>query len=223
MSTLVPPGELASAPGRKASRLRGALKSLLGPAKRKCQSEIFWVNRLILFATVSGQNPGSHAETEVTFRFAAAHEIDQLSLAENGYDTAGRLRARCRLAAGDKLVLGIHEGRAVFSSWLMFGQLDLNTDRLLPMSPDRVFSNKGFTSPSFRGRGIFRAYHCFAADWIAAQGYRELVCSVRADNAASLNAHRRMGCTALGSYYEIRLGKTLRYFVPPSLRNRLAL
>jgi hypothetical protein len=46
---------------------------------------------------------------------------------------------------------------------------------------------------------------------------------VRADNAASLNAHRRMGCTPLGSYYEIRLGKTLRYVVPRRLRNRLAL
>lgn len=164
-----------------------------------------------------------HEGTEVTFRFAAADEIDQLSLAENGYDTAGRLRARRRMDVGDKLVLGTHEGRVVFSSWLMFGRLDLNTDRLLPMSSDRVFSNKGFTSPSFRGRGIFRAYHCFVADWIAGQGYRELVCSVRADNAASLNAHRRMGCKALGSYYEIRLGKTLRYLVPRRLRNRLAL
>ena len=225
MSTAAPADELASppapSPGWKASRLRGVLKAVFGPAKRKCQGGVFWVNRLTIFATTPGQNLGTLEDASMTFRFATADEIDGLSFAEHGHDMAERLRARRRMDSGDKLVLGLHEGAVVFCSWLMFGQLDLNTDNLIPISRELVYSNKAFTSPKFRGRGIFRAYHRFAVDWLAGQGYRELLCSVRADNAASLNAHRRMGCAALGSYFEIRLGKSLRYFVPRGLKDRL--
>jgi hypothetical protein len=195
---------------------------LFGPAKRKCQNEVFWVNRLTIFAIAPGQHLGAGEKTSVTFRFATADEIDGLSFAEHGHDMAERLRARRRMSTGDKLVLGIHEGTVVFCSWLMFGQLDLNTDNLIPISRDRVCSNKEFTSPRFRRRGIFRAYHCFVADWLVGQGYRELLCCVRVDNAASLNAHKRIGCAALGSYFEVRLGKSLRYFVPRRLKERLA-
>jgi len=226
VSTAAPAGELASPPARgpgwKASGLRGLLKTLFGPAKRKCQSEVFWINRLTIFATAPGQNFGAGEKSEVTFRFAEADEIEGLSFREHGYDMAGRLRAQSRMNAGDKLVLGTDAGTAVFCSRLMFGQLDLNTDNLIPISPDRVYSNKAFTSPKFRGRGIFRAYHRFVAEWLASQGYRELLCSVRVGNAASFNAHTQMGCAALGSYFEIRLGKSLRYFVPRGLKNRLA-
>lgn len=215
------PVSTAPAPGWKASHLRGALKAVFGPVKRKCQGGVFWISRLTIFATAPGRHLGAGEKAPVTFRFAAADEIDGLSLAEHGHDMAERLRARRRMDTGDKLVLGIHEDAVVFCSWLIFGQLDLNTDRLLPVSPDRVYSNKAFTSPGFRGRGIFRAYHRFVVDWLAGQGYRELLCSVRVDNAASLNAHKRMGCADLGSYFEIRLGKSLRYFVPRRLKDRL--
>jgi hypothetical protein len=201
--------------------LRSILKKIFGPAKRRIEADVFWVSRHIVFALDLDRAPETRARILTSFHFGTAADLDQLTLNEHGYDEPGRAFSHRRLAAGDKMALGLHGDEVTFYAWLMFEQMDLGCERLIPISPDRAYSYKVFTSPAWRGRNICPAYYSHVAKLLIGQGYRQLLCHVLSTNEPSLRAHTRAGMYPVGSFWEVRVGRQLRYIVPPKLRRWL--
>jgi hypothetical protein len=200
---------------------RAVLKKVFGPAKRKCEADVFWIRRRIIFALDLDRASRAAAKIPVAFRFGSAAELDGLTREEHDYDEPSRAFGHRRLAAGDKLALGVHQGTVVFYAWLMFNQLDLNCEQLIPTSSERAYSYKVFTCRAYRGLGICPAYYAHLACLLRQQGYAQLLCHVLSTNAASLRAHTSAGFIPAGSFWEFQIGGRLCYFLPRRLRSRV--
>ena len=198
---------------------RAVLKKLLGPAKRRFQTRIFWACRHVLLATdLQAPVEPVSPRIPVAFRFGSLEDIERLDEHRHAYDEAAKALARRRITAGDRVMLGIHEGAVVFYAWLMYGQMDLDTERLLPTSPEKVYSYKVFTSPKQRGLKICPAYYGHIRRLLQQEGYRVLLCQVRSANEPSLKAHRQAGFTQVGQFWEIQAGGRVFYSVGRRLK-----
>lgn len=200
---------------------RGLLKKVFGPAKRKCEADVFWIRRRIIFALDLEGAPRASTKLPVSFHFGSSAELERLTEREHDYDEPARAFGRRRLAAGDELVLGTHRGTVVFCALLSFGQIDLGYEELIPTSPERAYSYKVFTSPAYRGLGICAAYYAHLACVLRRQGYAQLLCHVLSTNEASLRAHARAGFVGVGAVWEFQIGRRRRSFLPRSLRSWL--
>ena len=146
------------------STVRRVLKAVLGPLKRKCEMEFFWVRRRIVLAM--DLQPGIRRlspKADVHFRWGSPDDLESLDLDNHAYAEPARASGRQRFAAGDRFTLGILDGKVVFYAWLMYGQMDLDFERLTPATPDEAYSYKVFTSPKYRGLGICPAYYSHVA------------------------------------------------------------
>jgi L-amino acid N-acyltransferase YncA len=221
--------QTAAAPGSKTDRclrslwagVRPFVKLLFGPLKRKCEAEIFWIRRRVLFSRDLSQVLDIRPGVPVQFRKASLGDFDSLNAADHDYPDAQKLAARARLAAGDEVYLGMLDDRTIFYGWIMFGQMDMNLERYVPISPDRVYSYKLFTVEKFRGRRVLSAYFSFLFRDLAARNYRQAISQVRANNHPSIAAHRKNGFQTLGSFWEFQVGSRQYCFMNRRLRQHL--
>jgi hypothetical protein len=202
------------------ARLRAILKYCIGPAKRKIEADLFWIQRRYVLAAPVAGFPDVTPKLPVTFRYGDAADIGRLGELHD-YDEASREHARRRLAAGDRIVIATHGDAIVYYAWLMHGQMDLDFNNFVPISAGRIYSYKLFTVEEFRGCKICPAYYAFLRDSIAGEGYREALVWVAASNARSLKVHANAGFSRIGTYWQVRIGHSLTYVVPPGLPRRL--
>ncbi|MGD0014478.1 MAG: hypothetical protein ABSD56_08655 [Bryobacteraceae bacterium] len=202
------------------SRLRSLLKTVFGPAKRKCEADLFWVRRRVILAMdlAAGQHLASPAEIPICFRAGTAEDLAGLTGPDHDYDDRTREIGRQRLAAGHTLTLGIHSGAVVFYAWLMYGQMDLFFESYIPISRDRVYSYKVFTVANCRGLKICPAYYGWIREELRRQGYRQMLAVTLASNRRSLRAHEKAGFHRLGGFLEFQVGHRFHYYVPAWLR-----
>lgn len=178
--------------------------------------------RLLLEASIESLLPVTPA-IAVRYRFGNAGGLEQLSQIDPRFDESAKRAARQRLNRGDWLILGEHDGRPIFSVWLMFGAIDAGTGRTTrPISPQRAYSYKLYTAEAFRGRGVASGVYAFLAPFLSAKGCRRIVCWISDRNVASLRMHERTGFAAVGRLYEVRLlGFWKTYWWGPGLARLL--
>ena len=160
--------------------------------------------KLLLCADVEGETI-SGARIPVEFRLGDAKDLASLDPVEYGYDEDALAFGRERLAAGDRLILGVANDHVVFCGWVMFHQLDLGIRNYAFLPDDAAYTYKLFTVPSFRGNGICRAYYVYLKTWLAGLGYRRVVCWVGNRNLASLRTHYKSGFSSAGTIWQLVL------------------
>jgi len=170
--------------------------------------------RKVLFESGLDDLQPNQATVPVEWRFGREADLTALTAPEFGYSTEAREFGRERLRAGDRFVVCEADQRVVFYAWVMFGQLDLSCRNYLQLAPDRAYTYKLYTVPSFRGRCICPAYYSFLKGWLKEMGFRSVMAWVEAGNKASIHAHERSGLRPAGTIWHWQfLGRP--YFVIP--------
>ena len=168
--------------------------------------------KLLLCADVEGKTI-SGARIPVEFRLGDAKDLASLDPVEYGYDEKAQAFGRERLAAGDRLILGVAHDHVVFYGWVMFHQLDLGMRNYASLPCDAAYTYKLYTAPSFRGNGICRAYYVFLKEWLAGLGYRRVVSWVGSRNSASLRTHYKSEFTSAGAVWQLVLAGHSFFFL----------
>jgi GNAT superfamily N-acetyltransferase len=202
--------------------IRAALKKVFGPAKRKCETSVFWLrHHIVLGMDLQAGAAQCAAKVPILFRLGTVEDLEYLARVEQGYDARAKAIDRERMEAGGSLLLGSIGPDVVFHAWLMYGEMDLEAGRVVPSTPDKVYSYRVFTSPQHRGLGICPAFYSHIARLLREHGYRLLFCRVISGNTPSMIAHQHAGFTPMGALWEVQLGKGTRYLMGPRLRRWL--
>jgi RimJ/RimL family protein N-acetyltransferase len=168
--------------------------------------------KLLLSADVDGGTIAG-ARIPVEFRFGDAGDLAGLDPIEYAYDEEAKAFGRERLAAGDRLILGIANDHVVFYGWIMFQQFDLGVRNYGVLPVDAAYTYKLYTAPSVRGQGICRAYYIFLKKWLAGLGYHRVVCWVSSRNVASIRTHYNSGFSSAGTIWQLDLAGRSVFFL----------
>jgi len=177
--------------------------------------------RLLLQARI-GEMPRVSPAIPLSYRFGDAGDLERLSEVDPSYDESAKREARRALARGDRLVLGEHEGRVIFSGWAMLGAIKAGRGRIRPVSQTWAYIYKSYTAQPYRGRGVASGFYGFVGSSLEALGYDRLVCWVSDRNISSLRAHAKVGFTTVGLIYEVRLIRWRTYWEGRQVRRFLS-
>lgn len=180
---------------------------------------IFHPQRKLVFSAPLGRIRDAKPAIDVEFRYATREDLLALDGAEYGYSEAARLFGLERMAAGDRMVLGIHQRKVVYFGWLMFGQMDLSFRNYYSVSPGTVYAYKLFTHPDFRGKRICPAFYTHLKRTLAPQGYDRVMCWVASRNHASIRTHLSAGLKQAGSYWQFMILGNLKFFFDRRLKS----
>ncbi len=210
--------------GRESRRTsgRGIRKRLLGPARRWLQSRLLSVTRRYCLATPVGCIPRATPKLATEFRAGTSEDLARMQQSPR-YDYAPAVveYARARLASGDRLTVGIHDGAIVYYGWTMVGQMDLFMGDYVPLPANRAYNYKLWAVEEHRREGLFAGYYGHIAGWLASTGVTDVVTLVRADNGPSLRAHERAGFQRIGTVWEVTWLGRRRFVIPGGLRRAL--
>jgi L-amino acid N-acyltransferase YncA len=179
---------------------------------RKLARVVMIRKKLLLCADVEGETI-SGARIPVKFRLGDEKDLAGLDPVEYGYDEAALAFGRERLAAGDRLILGIANDHIVFYGWVMFHQFDLGVRNYASLPSDAAYTYKLYTAPGFRGNGICRAYYIFLKEWLSRLGFRRVICWVRSDNEASIRTHYNSGFSSAGTIWQLDVAGRSVFFL----------
>ncbi len=190
----------------------------LGQGLRGLARRLVSVDRIMLYAADLAAITPQASGLAVEFRLGGEDDLDALNAREHDYDGESKAYARRRLADGDLMVLGEHQGGVVFYCWLSLGQVELAMDRFLASTPGTAFVYKVFVVRRQRGQRLFGASHRFILELARELGIHRLLISVHEHNAASQRATLRLGYSPQGVYRLVRVLGVDRFVVPATLR-----
>lgn len=180
------------------SRVLSAAKWRLDAHVVRCRKRLVFESDIV--------SPITSKSNFVSFYTGSESDLRRLAdMRATGYDIESVRFCTERLRAGDELTIGIVNDQYAFSNWMMFGKFDLSMNNLVSLHPDDAFTYKGFTVPSFRGRGILAEYFAFLRRRLAQRGFRRILCWADAHNSASIRALQRASFLQIAHFYEFRL------------------
>lgn len=165
----------------------------------------FFPQRKLVFSAPLSEVRDTEAKIPVEFRFATEADLLSLDGEEYGYSDDARAFGLERMKAGDRMVLGIHQGKVVYFGWLMFNQMDLRMRDFYSVSGRSVYAYKLFTHSGFRGKQICPAFYTFLKRHFSPLGFERVLCWVASTNAASIKTHLNAGLKRTGAYWHLRL------------------
>lgn len=133
------------------------------------------------------------------FFFGTEADLALLDTPNLDYDKPSLRYAAKRLKAGDRLILGRHEGRIVFYVWFCLGKMELIQGHFVDIAPDSAFTYKGFVHGDYRGKGIMPGSYKFLCSYLAENGYRKVLTLISVDNIASRNYSKKVGFEERGT------------------------
>lgn len=180
---------------------------------------LFQPQRKIVFSARLEELRDTAASIDVEFRYATREDLLGLDGAEYGYSETARQFGMERMAAGDRMVLGIHGGKVVYFGWLMFGQMDLSFRNYYSLSRRTAYAYKLYTHPQYRGKKICPAFYAHLKRTLPGQGYERVMCWVASSNEASIRTHKSAGLKEAGSFWQLRVLGSLRFVFDRRMRS----
>lgn len=199
-------------------------RRLLGRVRRSFAVDTFDV----FLRAVRAEDAGFEAPEGYEFRFAKAADIQACEELHTELDARERAQGVARLELGHHAVLGLHEGRVVFSMWVNPRNLNVPAHIKRKLSAERVFIYKAFTSPEHRGRKLYQAGMRFVLAWLEREGRAGLVGYAHVKKAVSRAGLARLEFHSLGRFTRVdwplfrhtfvstQLARELPEVVPPS-------
>lgn len=138
--------------------------------------------------------PGNAARFPVAF-----DQLDETQLDEyNDFRGAANAdAARRRFAAGDKCFVARHDGRIVSARWGATGRLRCDyLSRAIALADDEAYLYDAFTTPGWRGRGVFPALTSEMHRYYRAAGKRRSICFTGPENLPAMatnTGYRKIG------------------------------
>ena len=111
-----------------------------------------------------------------------------------------------RLGIGNQCYSAWHQGVLVDVCWAAAGSVFVDyLNRELVLNPGDIYSFDSFTSPDYRGRGVYMARNSWQARANQDQGFRRSVALVPYENYAAWVILSRSGLKHAGTFHYIRL------------------
>ena len=163
------------------------LRKFLGRIRRR-----FALDTYDVFVRAVPPDASFEAPPGYEFRFGTASDVASCELEHTDLGERERREGAQRLDLGHRVVLGIHQGRVVFSMWV--NPRCLNVPGLLKraLGPRQWFIYKAFTSPEHRGRKLYESGMRFVLREMHRADLQELVGYAHVKKAVS-----RKGLAAL--------------------------
>lgn len=185
------------------------------------RDNIVGVSRTILFEVPCDSIPGLRVSCPVAFRLGGPADLHAFTKETHDYENAHKQFGLERLERGDSLIVGELDGEVVFYAWLMYGQMDLDQNVCIPTVPDAAYVYRAFTVSRARGLGICGASYGYSKGLLLTGGYRRLICRIAPRNAASIQAHARVGFERCGVLWKMVAPGHVIYYADESTRARL--
>ncbi|MEZ5976826.1 MAG: hypothetical protein R3F34_01220 [Planctomycetota bacterium] len=134
------------------------------------------------------------------FAFAAPDEVAAMTEHHTELGAADREHGRRRLELGHRLVVGRHDGVAVFTMWINPRNLNVPGFVKRALAEDEVFIYKAYTSPDHRGKKLYQAGMRFVLADLAARGMRRLVGYAHVTKDVSRAGLARLDFHAVGTF-----------------------
>ena len=146
------------------------------------------------------------SELLITIRLGSKHDINSFSKETYDYDEKGKFYSLDRMNKGDKCFLAVSQGRIVGYLWLMYGEMELDKNRLHIVLPnEKAFVYKGFVIDEFRGKRILYCIDQEIIKELRREGKTAMLTIVARDNRASIKARERIGFKEIGKIIQIRV------------------
>lgn len=180
-----------------------ALRHRSGRAYTLVRDHVLGVTRSVVFQVSCDSNAGLSESSLVTFRRGGRADLEAFTEETHDYGKAEKKFGFERLERGDSLMIGESGGGVVFYAWLMYGQMDLDEDVCIPITPEAAYSYRVFTIQHARGLRVCAAYYTFLKKFLAGRGYGRLICRITPHNTASIRAHARVGFKRCGLLWKV--------------------
>jgi hypothetical protein len=197
------------------------LRRRCGRACTLVRDHVFGFTRTIFFEVGGDSGAGLPSSSPLAFRFGGAADLNAFTQETHEYGETEKQFGFERLDRGDSLIIGESDGTVVFYAWLMYAQVDLDQNVLVPVWPEAAYSYRVFTVERARGLGICAAYYAHIQKLLWKQGYRRLICRISPGNAPSIRAHARVGFRQRGFLWTLIAAGHEFYYADAALRTWL--
>jgi len=194
------------------------LQRRCGHACTLVRDHVFGITRTIFFEVGVGSGTGLPSSARPAFRFGSAADLKTFNQETYEYGKTEKQFGFERLDRGDSLIIGESNGAVVFYAWLMYAQVDLGQNVLVPVWSEAAYSYRVFTVERARGLGICAAYYAHIQTLLWKQGYRRLICRISPWNSQSLRAHTRVGFQRRGLLWRLITAGHETYYADGAMR-----
>jgi len=157
------------------------------------------------------------------FRFGEPADVEACDEHHTELDERERREGVARLGVGHQVVLGQHGDRTVFTMWVNPRNVNIPGHVKRPLSADRSFIYKAYSSPEHRGRGLYEAGMRFVLADLARQGKRSLLGYAHVKKGISRKGLAALGFESLGRFRTLSALGWRRTFVSKELAASLPL
>jgi len=152
--------------------------------------------------------PETEARVPLAFEVLGEAEIDEYIAFRKGADPDV---ARRRIAAGNSCFVARHEGRIISARWAATGTAQCDyLFREVPLGSHEVYLYDAFTSPEWRGKGIFPALTSEMHRHYRASGRKRSICFTGPENIPAMVADT--GYRGIGLIGYVGIGPLRRHF-----------
>jgi hypothetical protein len=142
---------------------------------------------------------------QIVLEYRALEERDAISYLKLRPDQTQALYER-RLGIGNQCYSAWHDGTLVDVCWSAAGSAYVDyLGRNLAFDEGDIYCFDSFTSPDYRGRGVYMARNSWQARINQSQGFKRSVALVAYENYAAWLILSRSGLKPAGTYHYIRL------------------
>lgn len=176
---------------------------------------LFWTKvlttffRRVIFAVRSLEDPIPNLRSRLAVSITTLSTAD-LAAYLRFRPEQGLKKIRERLGRGHRCYASWYQGQIIDVTWVAVGRAYfqyLRRDMLL--KPQDVYVYDSFTSPAFRGQGLYQAKVAYVMRRCKEQGYSRNVAVYAVENRAVRKMLTRMGVRYVGTYHALKLGSWL--------------
>lgn len=123
------------------------------------------------------------------------------------YPLAGLSELQRRLSQGHRCYASWYQGQIVDVTWIAAGRAYIDyLDRDILLHPQDAYLYDSFTSPAFRGRGLYAAKLAYISHRCKEEGYSRTVAVYAMENKAVYKMLARLNTQYVGTYYRLKIG-----------------
>lgn len=166
-------------------------------------ARIFWVEKLYFYTIdLTCWQPPAMQQMRLNATFSLGDETDLARLTSDPHMNAlhcSEIYLR-KLQAGDKLLLGKHDGDIAFYLWVAYKQKKL-MNKVIPLKENQVAIESGFTRKEYRGHGFFAFGIHFLFPLLKADGVRFCITEIATHNRPMIRTALKIGFKRTDSFY----------------------
>lgn len=179
----------------------------------------FWIEKLYFYtADLTRWQPPPLPRMRTKAEFGFGNKDDVISLTSNPNLDALDCQTLYlqKLQAGNKLLIGKHEGEIVFYLWLVSDHKGL-MNKILVLHEHQVAIERGFTRKEFRGHGFFVFGMSYLFPELIASGVTYCLTEIATHNVPMIRTAIKLGFQKSGSYYYWLNTPFKQYAVPRNI------